>query len=580
MVGLSGVSVAEVRGEAAMTDASDGDDQATTRPEGPISGTSGTAARPLNHSGLSVLFGIVGLIGMIAMLAGGASFWKPGSTVDLGPLLVVVSLVLLVVLVLVRAIREIWPFYSRPRETDPVEADPAPALFVSEPAGGNEPAPIVGWEPPTRPTTSSLDATTRMPATPPSKRASGVLGFGVALLVTLAFGPLLSQVVQTEAGLTMAILVLLLAGATIAVLASGNAAVVGAFVGGTIIAVLVLFEGPDPDLRDIYLALFLAVVAGPLAGAIVVSGVAAGRSARLRAIQWLTIGLSASLVAFGFVASSPLATAACEAGHAVSASNLAIVFTAMDDHNRPQVVGITADGNGRQELTNGPGVNTQPAWSPDGTRIAFATERELSPSVYVMASDGSCPRRVADGDNPTWSRDGRFIASRLGESDPQQIVITAVDGSTRQVLPPIEGAQFLSRAAWSPDGKSIAIGGDRGLALVDVASGSVKRWLTDGRVFGPAWSPDGKWITYHRYEEGAVGIYLVPADKGGRDVLYGSRFAYDAAWSPSGDRLVFADSPSGSDFYLASVATDGNDLRSLGMSTNSEDSSPSWRAVR
>jgi len=75
---------------------------------------------------------------------------------------------------------------------------------------------------------------------------------------------------------------------------------------------------------------------------------------------------------------------------------------------------MNADGSERRNLTRDAAMDYSPAWSPDGTQIAFASSRGGKfPTVWVMNQDGSNARRVGtvDGEYPAWSPDGRRIAS-------------------------------------------------------------------------------------------------------------------------------------------------------------------------
>ncbi|HEX2052434.1 MAG TPA: hypothetical protein VHJ78_01735, partial [Actinomycetota bacterium] len=75
---------------------------------------------------------------------------------------------------------------------------------------------------------------------------------------------------------------------------------------------------------------------------------------------------------------------------------------------------MNADGSNPQRITDATGVDSSPDWSPDGTKIAFNTNRDGNFEIYVMNADGSNPRRLTNNNaedfSPDWSPDGRQIA--------------------------------------------------------------------------------------------------------------------------------------------------------------------------
>jgi hypothetical protein len=144
---------------------------------------------------------------------------------------------------------------------------------------------------------------------------------------------------------------------------------------------------------------------------------------------------------------------------------------------------VNADGSGRTRLTSC-GEDTDPAWSPDGTRIAFVRSHVL----YVMNADGSGQRRLIPGaghHDPAWSPDG----GKLAFSDSGDIYVVNADGTgqTRLTTDP----SWDRSPAWSPDGSKLAFTSDRGddrwQIYVMNADGSGQTRLAPGEE--PAWQP-------------------------------------------------------------------------------------------
>ena len=81
---------------------------------------------------------------------------------------------------------------------------------------------------------------------------------------------------------------------------------------------------------------------------------------------------------------------------------------------------MDADGSNVVRLTNARGDDTAPAWSPDGSRIAFQSFRDRNVELYVMSSTGTSPLRLTNNStldtNPTWSPDGRRSPGRGARS--------------------------------------------------------------------------------------------------------------------------------------------------------------------
>jgi Tol biopolymer transport system component len=172
---------------------------------------------------------------------------------------------------------------------------------------------------------------------------------------------------------------------------------------------------------------------------------------------------------------------------------------------------VDADGSDTRTLTSTPDDDGHPTWSPDGTRLAF--ERGERGDIYVMEADGTRPRRVTDHPSqeihPSWSPDGRWIAfvRRTPETRISELWLMRPDGSRLHRLTSLQAGSLSP--SWSPDSRRIAFstnvdGGTRFDVYTVGVNGKGLRRLTRSAddAFEPAWSPDGTTIAYS--EGGAI----------------------------------------------------------------------------
>ena len=205
---------------------------------------------------------------------------------------------------------------------------------------------------------------------------------------------------------------------------------------------------------------------------------------------------------------------------------------------------VRADG-GRSWRIPGTDTMSDPAWAPDGERLA-AMDLFTSGKVHTFALDGSKRTRLpVDADVvPDWSADGRWLVFSGGGEIPR-IVIRPVQHPGRVVVLPMPGDD----PEWSPDGRLIAFEsrgrGDLLRIYVVRRDGTGLRALTKaaGGETGASqatWSPDGRRIAFTADFDGDSDIYIVRADGTAlRQVTHNSVEDITPTWSPDGRRIAF-----------------------------------------
>jgi Tol biopolymer transport system component len=202
-----------------------------------------------------------------------------------------------------------------------------------------------------------------------------------------------------------------------------------------------------------------------------------------------------------------------------------------------EIYTMNADGTGVIRVTHDTAGDSAPSWSPDGTKIAFRNNDQSTGGIYVMKVDGKGVTRLTGGWAPAWSPNGAKIAflARTGPFCSSSIYIMKSDGSE---VTPIAGACLPLRLSWSRTGK-IAFDPYHGAPNREIvavnADGSGRTFLTFNTVQdeSPSWSPDGTRIAFvsNRNQAGSLEIYVMDANGKGVTRLTHSG-GTDPAWGP------------------------------------------------
>jgi Tol biopolymer transport system component len=161
---------------------------------------------------------------------------------------------------------------------------------------------------------------------------------------------------------------------------------------------------------------------------------------------------------------------------------------------------VEADGTGLRRVTTGTDEERDPAWAPDGKRLAFAVRSAGGWGIATVRLDGGGLTRVTEGGNdrgPAWSPDGERLAfCRVTGANQDVWAVSASGGEPVRLT---DGACADAAPAWSPDGKQIAFATDREgtwRIYLMAPDGSGQERTVDAVAQAPAWSPDGKTLAY------------------------------------------------------------------------------------
>jgi Tol biopolymer transport system component len=290
------------------------------------------------------------------------------------------------------------------------------------------------------------------------------------------------------------------------------------------------------------------------------------------------ISTTAALVVLALVATAP-------AQATFPGSNGSIAFESTRDGNL-EIYMMDSDGDNETRLTNNAVDDRQPAWAPNGKRIAYAHRTDDGGlDIFVVRADGSHRRRLthnpAEDQNPAWSPGGHRIAFQSDRKGNDDILVIDDEGTHLTQL--TSASRDDQDPAWNPVGLYIVfsrtLNGDNDEIFRMQPNGSHVVRLTHeaGGDIQPGFAPSGGKVAFASERDNPFDIFTMFDSGGSQNALITSGFGeFRPAWSPDGLSILFSSTQGTANSDIFQMAANGSGFPLKLTSDPAFDGGPDW----
>jgi TolB protein len=220
-----------------------------------------------------------------------------------------------------------------------------------------------------------------------------------------------------------------------------------------------------------------------------------------------------------------------------------IAYTRLQDGRGPVMIQPLTGGSATPVPGTNTGLNITPAFSPDGKLLAYASSTEQGTNIQVAnVAQNCCVQRLtvgrfADNLSPTFAPDGSRLAFVSTRAGPAQVYTMGADGTDAELFVPFDFGVTGSTNGpeWSPEGTMLAfhreVSGSPQVFVMDVSGRRVRQLTSSGRNEDPTWAPDGRHVAFVSDRSGRRQLWVIDIDTGRTRQLVTPGAARLPAWS-------------------------------------------------